>query len=71
MFNDSKNRKYLEYAGLGVEIAASFAVPILAGYWLDEKFQTSPWLLIAGIFLGIVFMLAIFLRIARDTDSRD
>ncbi|WP_370647606.1 AtpZ/AtpI family protein [Rhodohalobacter sp. 614A] len=70
MFNDPKNRKYLEYASLGVEIAASFAVPILAGYWLDEKFQTSPWFLLSGIFLGIVLMLAIFIRIARDTGNK-
>lgn len=71
MLNDFKNRKYLEYAGLGVEIAASFAVPILVGYWMDEKFQTSPWFLITGIFLGIILMIAIFIKIARDTGSQD
>lgn len=69
LLNDFKNRKFLEYAGLGVEIAASFAVPILAGYWLDEKFQTSPWFLLSGIFMGIILMLAIFIRIARDTED--
>ncbi|MDX1642586.1 MAG: AtpZ/AtpI family protein [Balneolaceae bacterium] len=71
MFDDFKNRKYLVYAGLGFEIAASFAVPILVGYWLDQKFQTFPWLLLSGIFLGIILMLAIFIRIARDTPDGD
>jgi F0F1-type ATP synthase assembly protein I len=30
------------------------ALFIIAGYWLDEKFDTGPWLLLTGIFLGIV-----------------
>lgn len=68
---DHKHRKYLEYAGLGVEIAASFSVPILIGYWLDKRFQTFPWLMLSGIFVGIVLMLAIFIRIARDTRKPD
>ncbi|MDZ7718681.1 MAG: AtpZ/AtpI family protein [Balneolaceae bacterium] len=71
MIKDSKNRKYLEYAGLGVEIAASFFVPILIGYWLDERYQTSPWWLLAGIFTGVLLMLSIFIKIAKDTNSRN
>lgn len=71
MIKDSKNRKYLEYAGLGVEIAASFSVPILIGYWLDERYQTSPWFLLVGIFTGILLMLSIFVKIARDTNNQD
>lgn len=71
MIKDPKNRKYLEYASLGVEIAASFSIPIIVGYWLDERYQTSPWLLLFGILIGMVLMLAIFVRIARDTDNQD
>jgi F0F1-type ATP synthase assembly protein I len=64
---DPKNRKYLEYAGLGVEIAASFTIPIILGYYLDERFKTSPWLLLSGIFLGIILLISIFIKIAQDT----
>jgi F0F1-type ATP synthase assembly protein I len=71
LIKDPKNRKYLEYAGLGVEIAASFSVPILIGYWLDERYQMSPWFLLSGIFLGILLMLSIFIKIARDTNNQD
>jgi len=61
LFKDFKHKKVLEYAGLGVEIAASFTVPMLIGYWLDERYETSPWLLLTGIFVGILFMISIFI----------
>ena len=29
-------------------------VPALLGWWLDKKFETSPWCLIVGVVLGLV-----------------
>jgi F0F1-type ATP synthase assembly protein I len=40
------------YAGLGFQFAATLCVVGALGWWLDEKLGTSPWLLIAGVFLG-------------------
>lgn len=46
-----------QISNLGLELA----LPILAGYWLDQRWQTKPWLLIAGALLGIsVFSLSVF-----------
>ncbi len=42
------------YAGLGVQFAASMALLGAAGWWLDGKLGTSPWLLITGVFAGAV-----------------
>lgn len=40
------------YSGLGVQFAATVGIFALAGRWLDGRWNTSPWLLIVGVFLG-------------------
>ena len=41
-----------EYAGFGIQFAASIVVFLYLGQWLDRKLGTAPWLLLAGVFLG-------------------
>jgi F0F1-type ATP synthase assembly protein I len=41
-----------EFAGLGVQFGATLALFAYAGYWLDRKLGTSPWLLILLVFVG-------------------
>ena len=40
------------YSGLGASYAATLGVFGYAGYWLDQRLGSSPWLLILGVFLG-------------------
>ena len=51
---DFKAIKNLTYVS---QVAFIMMTPILLGIvggnWLDEKFASSPWFLIAGIFLGV------------------
>ena len=39
-------------AGAGLELTAGVAVFTAIGWWLDEKWQTQPWMLIVGATLG-------------------
>ena len=41
-----------EYAGLGLQFAASIILFLYVGQWLDRKLGTAPWLLMTGVFLG-------------------
>lgn len=41
-----------EYAGLGIQFAASIVLFLYLGQWLDRKLGTAPWLLLAGVFVG-------------------
>jgi len=41
-----------EFAGVGLQFAASILVFLYLGQWLDRKLGTAPWLLILGVFLG-------------------
>lgn len=69
LFSDPKHKKYLEFLGLGLEIAVALAAPILFGYWLDIQWETSPWMLFAGIILGFVLMAGIFSRVIRKMNN--
>lgn len=40
------------YSGLGLQFAATVVVFAFAGRWLDGRLSSSPWCLLAGVFLG-------------------
>jgi len=54
-------------AGLGFEFIAALLVPGAAGYWLDGKFNTRPWLMLVGGLLGFAIGLMQLLRAANKT----
>lgn len=41
-----------EFAGVGLQFAATILVFTFAGIWLDKRLGTSPWLLLLFVFLG-------------------
>jgi ATP synthase protein I len=40
------------FAGAGVQFVISILLFLYIGKWLDGKLGTSPWLLMAGVFVG-------------------
>src|SRR5215204_4841359 len=55
MFRD---RGTMQAAGLAIELGFAVACPMLAcvagGYWADQQLNTTPLLVLAGIFGGLV-----------------
>ena len=45
-------REVAPYFGLGIQLAIAVVVFYLIGHWLDERYGTSPWLGLVGLFLG-------------------
>ena len=43
----------------------------LGGWWADGKFGTRPWLLVAGLFLGLGAGFTSFMRVVLAQDKRD
>lgn len=41
-----------EFAGFGLQFAASIVLFVFAGQWLDRRLGTGPLFLIVGLFLG-------------------
>ena len=63
-------RQLAPYMGLGTELAASVAGMLLIGYFLDQHFKTSPWLLLTGATVGLIGGFFNFIReIQRLTKS--
>ena len=56
------NQGHTRWFGFGVEFGGVLAVCCYIGYKLDQKFNTSPWFLLAGFFLGFVGMLYIVIK---------
>ena len=50
--DDRESASWHKMAGIGVEFIAAVGVFAALGWWLDGKFATSPWLVIAGCGLG-------------------
>lgn len=54
--------KGYQLAGLGVGMAVQVVAGALAGYYLDQKCQTEPWLLLLGTLGGFVLGLRTLFR---------
>ena len=52
-------------AGVGIEFIVAFGLFAWLGWWLDKKFSTGPWLLIAGCAIGFSSGLWSLLKAAR------
>lgn len=62
--------KYAEYLSLGLEIAVGITAPILLGYWLDTRFNTSPWLLLTGCVVGIINIFIVIFRLSKNLNEK-
>jgi len=66
----------LSLMGMGFYIAIAIVLGIWGGHWLDVKFNTSPLLLIIGLFFGIAVaalgvynMIKPFMEEAKKADN--
>jgi F0F1-type ATP synthase assembly protein I len=46
---------------LGLEVA----LPALGGYWLDQRWNTSPVFVLAGVFLGFGISLVSIIKLTQ------
>jgi F0F1-type ATP synthase assembly protein I len=55
----------------GIQLAASVVLMMFVGRWLDGKFGWTPWLMLAGMFLGLAAGLVQFLRTVNAVSRRE
>ena len=55
---------------IGWELVVSVLGGVFVGQWLDKKFKTAPWLVIAGSLFGITVALYRIIKIANDRVKR-
>ena len=64
--NNKKWRSVVKWSGLGIEFCGVVALFCYFGFKLEEKFQTSPWLFLAGFFFGFIGMLYLIFKDLRN-----
>ena len=55
--------------GSGIQLAAAVAVFFFIGRWLDDKFGTSPWLMLTGAVVGAGGGMYKFIKTALEIDT--
>ncbi len=58
------------YILLGWQIALAFLVYAAIGYFLDVLLETAPWLLVAGVIMGLVAVFARIYRVSIELNKR-
>jgi ATP synthase protein I len=59
---EQKFRDLGNYLGLGLQLAITVGVMVFVGIWLDNKFNTNPWLTVTCSFVGIFAALYSFIK---------
>jgi hypothetical protein len=61
----------MRYAGLGVQLAVTLVVLLLAGQWADRKLGTGGVITIAAAFLGFAGTMYSLVRTLNRKDGGD
>ncbi len=68
-----KNSQVARLTLAGLELGIGVALGAVAGMYLDQKFDTEPWLMLAGLTLGVAsgFLNLYRLVVAADKNNGD
>ena len=64
-------REAAPYLGLGLQLAAAILVFYFIGSWADQKLDTAPWLMIAGVTIGAAGGFIQFFRSVSELGKKD
>ncbi|MBT8400226.1 MAG: AtpZ/AtpI family protein [Rhodothermia bacterium] len=57
--------------GLGMQMALTMALFAGGGFWLDSKFNTLPWITLAGAVTGVAILAFYLYRLIRELDEKN
>ncbi len=57
--------------GLGIQLAAAVVVMFFVGRWLDGRWGTTPWMMLAGIMVGAAAGFYQFIKTVNDVNKRE
>ena len=59
------------YLALGIQLAATVIILFYVGYWADDYFGTRPWLMIAGLAVGVITGFYNFFKTVIDLGKKE
>ncbi len=72
---NSTMRSIAPYLTMGIQLAIPVVLFFFLGKWLDNKYNTSPWLMFSGLILGAVGGMIKFIQsvmaLGRQQDALD
>lgn len=73
MFGSDKGpiRAVVSLGGLGLTLGIFTALGTLLGYYLDERWNTTPWLTLTGILLGMAAGFFEVITMVRRVERQD
>jgi ATP synthase protein I len=66
----SSYRKAGPYIDASWQLAGAVGAGTLAGWWLDRKLGTGPWLLVGGALFGIGVGFYLFFKILMNIEKK-
>ena len=54
---------------LGLEFAVAVALGVGAGYWIDQRWNFSPWCTVVGVFAGFSLGMYIVIKEAKRMEK--
>ncbi|MBI2619375.1 MAG: AtpZ/AtpI family protein [Ignavibacteriales bacterium] len=64
-------REYSPYLTLGFQLAAAVVGFFLLGAWLDDRWETSPWLKLLGLLVGSIGGFVKFFKTVANLEKKD
>jgi F0F1-type ATP synthase assembly protein I len=59
------------FLGAGIQLGIGVILMALLGWWLDDKWGTTPWVLLAGVFFGAGAGMYQFIRSVNKISKRE
>jgi F0F1-type ATP synthase assembly protein I len=69
-FGNKWGREFGPFLTLGLQLAITVVGFFFLGQWLDRKLETSPWLMLTGLAIGILGGLIKFLKTAMEIGKK-
>ena len=65
-----QDNDWIEYLGLGTQLAVTVTAMVLLGVWLDGKFNTRPVLTVVFSFIGVAGGMYSFIKSVIKSDHK-
>lgn len=62
---------FLEFSGLGIEMAAAVLIGLGLGMLFDNYFKTSPWGIVVGTLFGVAAAMKKIIELAISEEKQD
>ena len=63
-------KTYAQVGAVGIELALSTVLGLLGGQWLDGKLETSPFLTVFGLLIGLAAGFRSLIRTVRRASQQ-